>query len=58
MNSLSFDTDEVISVKANIGFIDVKRAASYRSPGEHLDARGRNQNDFICAAKLDKLFDL
>jgi hypothetical protein len=26
--------------------------------GKHLDARGRNHNDFICAAKLDKLFDL
>jgi len=25
---------------------------------KHLDAHGRNQNDFICAAKLDKLFDL
>jgi len=24
---------------------------------KHLAARGRNQNDFICAAKLDKLFE-
>jgi hypothetical protein len=23
-----------------------------------VDARGRSQNDFICAAKLDQLFDL
>ena len=58
MNSLSFNPHEVISVKANIGFTDVKRASSYRLLGKHLDARGRNQNDFICAAKLDKLFDL
>jgi len=58
MNSRSFNFGEVVSVKANIGFIDVKRAFSYRLPCKHLDARGRSQNDFICAAKLDKLFEL
>jgi hypothetical protein len=58
MNSRSFNPGEVVSVEANIGFIDVKRAASYRLQRKHLDARGRGQNDFICAAKLDRLFDL
>jgi len=58
VNSLSFNSGEVVSVKAHIGFADVKRAASYRLQRKHLDARGRSQNDFICAAKLDRLFDL
>jgi hypothetical protein len=50
--------DEVVSVQANIGAADVKRAASYRLLCKRLVARGRSQNDFICAAKLDRLFDL
>jgi hypothetical protein len=58
MNSLSFDINEVVSVKANIGLADVKRAALYRLRSRPLDARGQSQNDFICAAKLDKLFEL
>jgi hypothetical protein len=58
MNSLSFDINEVVSAKAHIGLANVKRAASYRLRSRPLDARGRSQNDFICAAKLDKLFEL
>jgi hypothetical protein len=59
MNRLSFDFNEVVSVKANLGIsANVKRAASYRLRSRPLDARGRSQNDFICAAKLDRLFEL
>jgi hypothetical protein len=58
VNSLSLNFNVVVSVKANIGSANVKRAASYRLQRKHLDARGRSQNDFICAAKLDRLFEL
>jgi len=58
LNSLSFDTDEAISVKANLAQPMLSARLCTACLGKHPDARGRNQNDFICAAKLDKLFDL
>ncbi len=38
---------EIASVKANVHIVHVKPQSG-----------GRNQSDFICAAKIDALFDL
>ena len=42
----------VVSAKANMS------AANVKAKGAAAAAAGRRQNDFICAAKIDALFEL
>ena len=48
--SVSTEEIEVISAEANMSTANVKAVSDALA--------GRSQNDFICAAKLDKLFEL
>ncbi len=47
MHSWTFDAEGIVSAQARVSKANVKALRA-----------GRSQNDFICAAKVDVLFDI